>query len=144
MTPTWLSVLLPFVFLVAFPALWCGVAWLLSRLGWARLAASYETDAPRTGRTFRFVSGTVGLTSYNNALTVSIEPDGLRLAVPFLFRVGHPPLLLPWDEIRSIEPHTVLWHTAYKLTLTAPTAATVRLPQRVIEAVRDAAPRDPA
>ena len=130
--------LIPLVVLVAVPLVWVGVVALVSRAGWARLAAHYETDAPATGRTFRFVSGAVGLATYGNALTVSLEPDGLRLAVIAPFRPGHPPLLIPWDEVGDVRRRKVLWHTDYALTPTAEGAATIRLPQRVVEAIREA------
>jgi len=140
MPTTWLFALIPLAVLVAVPAFWCGVVWVISQFGWGRLAKAYATDLPRTGRTFRFVSGAIGMSNYSNALTVSIEPEGLRLAVPFLFRVGHPPLLLPWDEIQSIERQKVLWHTSYAIRPAAEGATTIRLPERVIVAIRDAAP----
>ena len=36
---------------------------------------------------------------YGNCLTVGSSPHGLYLAMMLLFRFGHPPLLIPWDEI---------------------------------------------
>jgi hypothetical protein len=32
-------------------------------------------------------------------LTVGADPSGLYLSVMFLFRIGHPPLFLPWHEV---------------------------------------------
>ena len=40
------------------------------------------------------------LTNYNNMLTLGVSPEGLYLASMFLFRFMHPPLLVPWSEIR--------------------------------------------
>jgi hypothetical protein len=36
--------------------------------------------------------------NYGGCLTVGSDAAGLYLAVMFLFRVGHPPLFIPWDE----------------------------------------------
>ncbi len=41
-----------------------------------------------------------GLTNYNNVLTLGVSPDGMYLASMFLFRFMHPPLLIPWSEIK--------------------------------------------
>ena len=132
-----LVVLIPLAFAVVFPAFWCGVVWLIGRVGWARLARHYETDAPRIGPTFRWESGRVGASAYSGVLTVSVEPDGLRLAVMPLFRPGHPPVLIPWEEIRAIRPRRVLWHTSYALDTAPPEPVTVHLSRRVVEAIRE-------
>ena len=41
------------------------------------------------------------LTHYNNVLTVGADSEGLFLVPFFLFRVGHPPLFVPWAEITA-------------------------------------------
>ncbi len=40
------------------------------------------------------------LANYNNVLTLGVSQQGLYLASMFLFRFMHPPLLVPWSEIR--------------------------------------------
>jgi hypothetical protein len=42
--------------------------------------------------------------------------DALYLSVLFLFRAGHPPLRIPWSEIRFGET-TFFWKTYIELTL---------------------------
>jgi hypothetical protein len=37
---------------------------------------------------------------YNNVLTMGVSQQGLYLASMFLFRFMHPPLLVPWSEIK--------------------------------------------
>jgi hypothetical protein len=54
-----------------------------------------------------------------------------------LFRPGHPPVLIPWDDIESIRPQKLLWHTSYALDVAAPQPLTVRVPERVVRAIRD-------
>ena len=133
----WFVWLFPFAVVAVFPAFWWGVLWLVSRAGWRRLAESYRTDVPATGRTFRMTSGAIGRASYSHTLTVSIEPDGLRIAVLFPFRPHHPPLLIPWDEIQDVRPRTILGHTSYALDTAAPKPVTIRLTDRVVEAIRE-------
>ena len=40
------------------------------------------------------------LTNYNRVLTLGTCQEGLYLAIMFLFRFMHPPLLIPWSEIK--------------------------------------------
>ncbi len=40
------------------------------------------------------------LTNYNHVLTIGNGQEGLYLASTFLFRLMHPPLLVPWSEIK--------------------------------------------
>jgi hypothetical protein len=40
------------------------------------------------------------LANYNNVLTIGACQQGLYLASMFLFRFMHPPLLVPWSEIK--------------------------------------------
>ena len=132
----WWLALVP-IALVVVPAVWCGVVWLIGQAGWRTLARAYATDLPASGRTFRFQSGRIGHASYNGVLTISVEPEGIRLAVAAPFRPGHPPVLIPWDEISDIEPRKVLWHKSYAVKPADSGAVTVGLPGRVVEAIRD-------
>ena len=40
------------------------------------------------------------LANYNRVLTLGASQEGLYLACMFLFRFMHPPLLIPWSEIK--------------------------------------------
>lgn len=94
---------------LGFPLFWCGVVWLISRFGWHRLARHYRATAgrPREGR-FEFMgSGSFGLGDYRGCLIAGVTPPGLYLSVWFLFRPGHPPLLIPWAAIRRSELNKV-------------------------------------
>lgn len=44
------------------------------------------------------------MTGYGNCLHLGVTDRGLLLSVLFLFRAGHPPLLIPWDDI-SVEQY---------------------------------------
>jgi hypothetical protein len=84
---------------------WLALLILIAKLsGWARLAHHYLPDAPHDGVWFRFQSAGMRFgTNYGGCLTVGVQRKGLYLAVWFLFRVGHPPLLIPWHDITMTE-----------------------------------------
>lgn len=69
--------------------------------GWFSLAKVYRTQVPFNGAKWRMQSGKMRwLMNYNNVLTIGASPQGLYLASMFLFRFLHPPLLVPWSEIK--------------------------------------------
>jgi hypothetical protein len=95
------SVLAAF-FPVYFLALWALVGAIVSFVGgWFSLARVYRTREPFRGAKWRMQSGRMRwLMNYNNVLTIGASPQGLYLASLFLFRFMHPPLLVPWSEIK--------------------------------------------
>lgn len=107
-------------FSVALPA---GVIYLIARTGgWHALAARYPLRGrfPRPGTRFGFgvFHGWVG---YNGALIVAGDERGLYLrATPVLLSWCHPPIFIPWSEIRKIEPSSS-WDRVYRIhTVRAP------------------------
>jgi hypothetical protein len=96
----------PYAYLVLiFIFCWIALSILIARLsGWARLASHYRTDAPPDGNRFRFQSAGMRFgTNYGGCLTVGVNRIGLYLAVWFLFRFGHPPLVISWRDITMTE-----------------------------------------
>jgi hypothetical protein len=100
--PSWL------LFPVFFLALWAGVHTLISWLGgWAALARSYLLTTEFDGRRWRFRSVVVchaanplRHASYASCVTLGSNVRGLYRAVFPLFRIGHPPLFIPWADVR--------------------------------------------
>ena len=96
----------PTAFAAIFPiyilSLWLLIGAIISFIGgWFSLAKVCRTRLPFDGAKWRMQSGQMRwLTNYNNMLTLGVSPEGLCLASMFLFRFMHPPLLVPWSEIR--------------------------------------------
>jgi hypothetical protein len=82
---------------------WAGVSYLLSMLGgWSRLAEYYRLESDFQGERWKFQSASMRLgVNYNNVLTIGVNSTGVLLEVLFLFRMGHPPLFIPWSDIRK-------------------------------------------
>jgi hypothetical protein len=79
--------------------LWAGILYFLSILsGWRILAHKNRSRETASGPKWRFQSGKLGVFRFRSSLTVGANKDGLYLAVFFLFRFGHPPLFIPWEE----------------------------------------------
>ena len=92
------------LFAAVFVAFWCAICALIARLsGWATLAQRYRFSDTFHGRKWRFRSAIFGSSgSYGGVLTVGADSQGLYLAVMPLFRVGHPPLFIPWQDVGKI------------------------------------------
>jgi hypothetical protein len=87
-------------------------AWLT---GWSELAARYRTDAPFQGERWNFQSAqTRYMSHYNGCLTFGANPQGMYVAPLIFFRIGHPALLVPWQELR-IEPQRKWLVAGYEL-----------------------------
>ena len=92
----------PFAFgVVGFISLWLFVSFVISFLGgWLSLSRKFRLHGKFSGPKWWGVSGWMrALASYRGCLVVGANPEGLYLAVIFLFRFAHPPLFIPWAEI---------------------------------------------
>ena len=116
-----LTSLLPYLAAALFPVFWVLICWLLARRGWGRLVPYFHTAQQPPGPQFWLGLATVGGVSYKNAIRASVSPQGLRLSVLFLFRVGHPPLLIPWAALGPLHPETSWWLTFSTTTIGLPT-----------------------
>ncbi len=61
----------------------------------------YRLQDTFDGKRWHLRSGSMGLANYNGCLTLGSDAGGLYLAVLFMFRPGHPPLLIPWGEVTA-------------------------------------------
>lgn len=92
----------PLVLIPGFVAMWFLVCTLVSWIGgWTALSRTYRTRTPFVGEKWTWLRGQMRWgTHYNNVLTLGVNSQGLYLAILFLYRFRHPPLLVPWSEIR--------------------------------------------
>jgi hypothetical protein len=82
--------------------------WLCGHLFWScsvlleagKLAKVFRAQSSFFGRKRNFQSANMRLgTSYSRCLTVGANEAGIYLRIRFLFRIWHPPLFIPWEEI---------------------------------------------
>jgi hypothetical protein len=102
-------------FLVLGPAIWVFVCALLSVLGgWRALSQVYRSTLPASfpppRHVFKFQNATLRWgTNYKGILTFGVDDTGLHLSVFFLFKIGHPPLFIPWRDISAVAYHGFLF-----------------------------------
>jgi hypothetical protein len=68
--------------------------------GWRSLASAYLLSDPFPAGRCWFQSARMrfGL-AYNGCLIVGADQRGLYISIFFLFRIGHPPLFIPWQDV---------------------------------------------
>ena len=90
-------------FAVVFPVFWCCISFVASIVGgWHRLAKRYRENTTISGNTWTSQFAEAHCYApcfYGIYLSVTANEDGIGLALPFMFRVGHPPLFIPWSEV---------------------------------------------
>ena len=102
-----------------FVPIWSTVTALLSRLsGWPSLASRFPAipEAP-AGESVRGQVLGVGMVRENNVTTLIASPAGLHLSAMFLFRLGRPPVLVPWSEVRHVSERTWFGSRSHVLDL---------------------------
>jgi len=105
------------------PAISCGlVIWAIVSIlraiigGWIKLARSYgisRSVRPRDGvvRKWRLQTAYMRwLTTYGNCLTFCADSNQLFISTGWLFRIGHAPLIIPWDEVTAVRGKGLLKH----------------------------------
>ncbi len=90
--------------LVLFPVAFFVIVFFVNQLlatfgGWKTLAAAYPASEEPAGERFPWRSMRLGWVNYNNCVNLVAARGGLYLAPVLFLRIGHRPLLLPWDEL---------------------------------------------
>jgi hypothetical protein len=101
--------------------------------GWRRLSEFFPAANPPEGTRFRMQSGSIGLVNYSSCLTIYSNDDGVYLSTLWPFRLGHPPLLIPWGEIHDVTTSRFLWMEDAVFQVGSPTVAKMRLSKKVFE-----------
>jgi hypothetical protein len=119
---------------------WAIIFTLISRVGgWATLAEQYRCEETFTGPRWSFQRGQMRwMVGYNNCLNVGADPRGLYLSILFPFRLGHPPLFIPWRDI-SYSSKKVLWVKFVELRLGREVTIPFRISNQLAEKLKTAA-----
>lgn len=101
-----------------------------TRSGWRDLAARFGTDTVPEGEAFRGASGAMGPEGgtplgYNRCLRVTVGEAGIDLRLAWLLRFCAPALLLPWEQVESVQPCRLFWRPATEIRLAGETVRVV-------------------
>jgi hypothetical protein len=77
-------------------------------------------------------------TSYGNCLIVGLNPDGIYLSVFFLFRIGHPPLFIPWPDVSMRERRFLFFFKQVELRFAKCSSIPFVISRRLMNRISDA------
>ena len=115
---------------------WVAVCYFSSAIsGWNRLAERFQAEGEPYGDTrtagplfysvyWRWWS------HYSGIVRMTATADALHLSVIFFFRIGHPPLAIPWGEI-EMRPIQRFLRSYVELTLGREERLPLRIPMRM-------------
>lgn len=131
--PMFLFLLIP-LFLVGFVLIWSGVIYLLAWLSvWRRLARRYRCAKAPEGSVFGTLWAMLGPVNHRGTLKIQPAPEGLYLSTMVFFRIGHPPLLIPWHAIKRQDGTQISLVKMVALELGDPKITTLRLPASMVD-----------
>lgn len=107
----WIDHNLGIVLPIYFVTLWTGIYFFIAKSGgWRLLARRFRMNSSFVGEKWSMQSAAMRFgVSYNNCLTVGANSMGLFVQPMILFRLWHPPLFVPWSEIRRFPKKRLLW-----------------------------------
>jgi hypothetical protein len=126
----------PIGFIVFFLVLWCTVCFLISFItGWHALVRRFRKQSEPYGETrtagpFLYTVYMRFWSHYGGVIRVTAAGDALYLSVLSLFRIGHPPLRVPWEEIQ-FKRTRYLWLKLIQLTLGDEEKIPLRISERM-------------
>jgi hypothetical protein len=124
----------PYGFVVFFVTFWCSICFFISMMGgWFTLSRRFKRQSEPYGEIRSAGPLFYGVkmrfrVNYGNVIRITSADDALYLSMLFLFRIGHPPLRIPWTEIK-LERTKFLWLRYVVLTL----GEHERIPMRISE-----------
>jgi hypothetical protein len=101
--------------------------------GWPQLVAHYAQRSPFVGQKWHWQSMAIGMLSYRSCLTVGANATGLYIAPWWLFRSGHPPIVIPWSELQVDGPQWWWLMRMYPARTKACPKVVIRIPQRLFQ-----------
>ena len=126
----------PIGLVTGFAALWCAICYLVSFFtGWFALARRFRKQSDpygeiRSAGPFFYTVYMRFWSHYSSVIRLTAASDALYLSVLTVFRIGHPPLRIPWDEIKLSWTKHFLF-TYLMLTLGNEEKVPLRIPLRM-------------
>lgn len=128
-------------FVYFFPILFIGtlilVTFILSKMGWADLAANYPSNSAFTGKRVGIISASINSVNYQNSLVLKYNEEGIYLRPVFLFRLFHKPVLIPWKEIKEVRDKKILFYTFKELIIGNPFVAIIGIKKTTFSKIKN-------
>lgn len=126
--------------LLFIPLLWTAVSLFLSRIsGWRALAEVYHSDSPFEGKRWRMQNASLRWgVNYGYCINVGVNHSGIHLCPVFLFRIGHPPLFVPWSDVSTKLEKELFVGQVVRLVFSGKTGIPFRIRKTLAHKIRTA------
>ncbi|MGH7711573.1 MAG: hypothetical protein ACREOG_09820 [Gemmatimonadaceae bacterium] len=101
---------------------------LAAASGWPELANTFPGAERPAGKVLRRLVLKVGSVGENGVTALVPTAQGLYLESHPLFRFRRPAVHVPWNRIRFVDSHRILWQRSFTLDLGGVTTMRVRVP----------------
>ena len=132
MDDSWLNILVPLAFLIVFPLFWSAIVIFISVIaGWGTLATAYPFTAVWDEPLGKWGWQTLSMrwANYSAVVQLAAYQEGLLFDVYWMFRPGHRPFLVPWEEL-SVTNKQVLWQKIVRIRCERAPHIWVDMPER--------------
>ena len=109
------------------------VSFIISRIGWVKLANNYKYEEDFIGDRVGIISASINGANYNNCLILKTNESGFYLKPMLIFRAFHAPIFIPWSEIKDTRAEKMFLSDLVVLNIGTPLVATIKLNQRSYE-----------
>lgn len=125
-----------YFFPVIFIGMWVLITFIISKMGWSRLAAEYPFDGPFTGTRVGMISASINSANYKNAIILKYNNEGICLKTVLFFRLFHKPVFIPWKEIKEVKDKKMLIASFKELVIGHPVVAVIVLNERTYNEIK--------
>lgn len=112
------------------------VTYILSKVGWEDLAQKFRTDKSFEGRRLGITSIGINGASYRNSIVLKFNRKGIYLRPILFFRLFHPPVLIPWEEIKQVRDKRILIINLKELVIGDPFIAMITMKASTFDKIR--------
>ena len=116
-----------YLFPFFFAGMWVLVSFILSKTGWNNLAQKFRTNDAFHGTRIGIISASINSASYNNSLVLRYNYDGIYLRPVLFFRSFHPPIFVPWSEIKYVRDKKIFLTRLKELVIGDPCIAMITI-----------------
>jgi len=103
-------------------------------MGWSDLVKNYKMEEPKRDlKRIGFISAAINSANYNNAIVAYQNKKGLFLKTVLVFRLFHPQVFIPWEEIKEVRTKKILFFTVKELIVGQPFVATIKIKNGVFK-----------
>ena len=124
-------------FIPFFIAMFVVISFVISKMGWSRLAEEFKTDNKFDGKRVGLISATINSCNYKNIIVLKYNQYGIFLKTVFPFNLFHPPILIPWNEIKEVRDGKLLFFRFKELIIGNPFIAMITLKASVYKKIEN-------